>query len=127
MLEQLKKAEEGLNNFNNIPEEQRYYYDPDDKFVIHVTKLDQIRLEDTTVCYKFKGYEYRNKNRWWFNFFYDSFEFVTKEEAIERAKKDKARQKREIKEIENEISHLQNKLTDLKEEIENVTDSDSKL
>lgn len=115
----LKKAEEMVKKFNSLPEEQRYYYDPFDKLVIHITKLDQIRLEPP-IYYKFKGHEINNENRWWWSFLENTFEFVTKEEAIARSEKDKARQKREIKKLENEITYLQNKLKDLKEECNNA-------
>lgn len=125
MLELLKKAEEGVKNFNNLPEEQRYYYDPGDKFAIHVTGLERVDI-DHTVRYKFKGHEIGNKYHWWFNYFYDTFEFVTKEEAFKRAEKDKANQKREIEKLEYEIEHLQQKLTDLKEECNKDEDTNCK-
>ena len=115
MLEMLKKAEEGVNKFNNLPEEQRYYYDPEDKFVIHVTGLDQIRLEHS-VYYKFKGHDIDDKNHWWFNFFYNTFEFVTKEEAIKQAEQDKSKMKKEIAKLKRLVESTQRDIQKLEEE-----------
>lgn len=117
MLEMLKKAEEGINNFNSLPDEQRYYYDPDDKLVIHVTKLDQIRLEHT-VYYKFNGYEVGNEKHWWYNFFNNTFKFVTKEEALKQAEQDKSKEKKKLQRLKRLVVNTQREIQELEEELE---------
>ena len=117
MLEKLKEAEESVKTFNSLPKEQRYYYDPDDKLVIHVTGLDQIRLEHS-IYYKFKGHEVGNERHWWFNFFYNTFEFVTKEEALKQAEQDKSKVKKQIAKLKRLVENTQKDIQQLEEELE---------
>lgn len=85
MLEMLKKAEEIVNNFNNLPDEQRYYYDANDKAVIKVTLIDDFRCStqcnDRTMNIKYKGYDASKPERAWYGWFTKPLTLVTFDEA----------------------------------------------
>lgn len=117
MLEMLKRAEEGVKTFNSLPKEQRYYYDDEDKEVIYVETIEAISLNGN-ISYKFKGYVIDDENRGWFNFFNGTFKFVTKREAIEQAKQDESKVKKEITRLRRLVKQTQRKIQDLEEELE---------
>ena len=85
MLEMLKKAEEIVNNFNNLPDEQRYYYDVNDKAVVKVTLIDDFRCStqcnDRTMDIKYKGYDASQPGRAWYGWFTKPITLVTLDEA----------------------------------------------
>lgn len=85
MLELLKKAEEIVKKFNNLPEEQRHYYDVNDKAVIKVTLIDDIRCStqgnSRTMDIKYKGYDVSQPVRAWYGWFTKPIQLVTEEEC----------------------------------------------
>ena len=121
MLEQLKKAEEIVKRFNDLPEEQRYYYDKGAGEVMLIKLIDSIRLEHGSPTYFcFKGHVANNERRWWSRFFYDTDSLVTKEEAFKQVKKDTKRLEEKIRKVKAEREALAYQLEDLEEELKNL-------
>lgn len=111
----LKEAEETVKKFNSLPKEYRYYYDDEDKEVVHIETIDAISLNGF-ISYKFKGHVINNKNRGWFNFFNGAFKFVTKEEALKQAEQDKSKVKKEIEKLRRLVKQTQREIQQLEEE-----------
>lgn len=85
MLETLKEATKIVENFNNAPNECRYYYDKSFKHILHLTKLVDVSIRPTNgvkrISFFLSGDVVDKKDCRDSAFFYNDIKLVTLEEA----------------------------------------------
>ena len=85
MLETLKEAIRIVENYNNTPDECRYYYDKSFKHILHLTKLVDVSIRPTngvkSISFFLSGDVVDKKDCRDSAFFYNDIKLVTLEEA----------------------------------------------
>ena len=85
MLETLKEATKIVENYNNTPDECRYYYDKSFKHILHLTKLVDVSIRPTNgvkrLSFFLSGDVVDKKDCIDSAFFYNDIKLVTLEEA----------------------------------------------
>lgn len=85
MLETLKEATKIVENFNNTPDDCRYYYDKSFKHILHLTELVDISIRPTngekSISFFLYGDVVGKKDCKDNTFFYNDIKLFTLEEA----------------------------------------------
>lgn len=110
MLERLKEVERVVKNFNNTPDECRYYYCKTFKTLYHVTKISSIVLREYDTVFYVTSNVVGKKNYIDSLVLNNDIKFVTLDEAM-----------KEQSEYENSLSaryyKLKSELRELEEEL----------